>query len=45
MTNTADAPNIEVLIPITTLLGMDDDPCELTGYGRRWPTFWAGHTS
>jgi hypothetical protein len=26
-------PHIEVLIPITTLLGMDDDPCELTGYG------------
>ncbi|MET9275011.1 DUF222 domain-containing protein [Kribbella sp. NPDC003557] len=26
-------PHIEVLVPITTLLGMDDDPCELTGYG------------
>ncbi|TCC25507.1 HNH endonuclease signature motif containing protein [Kribbella speibonae] len=26
-------PHIEVLIPITTLLGMDDDPCELAGYG------------
>ncbi|WP_238351219.1 HNH endonuclease signature motif containing protein [Kribbella shirazensis] len=26
-------PHIEVLIPATTLLGMDDDPCELTGYG------------
>ncbi|MFF0270779.1 DUF222 domain-containing protein [Kribbella sp. NPDC004536] len=26
-------PHIEVLMPITTLLGMDDDPCELTGYG------------
>ncbi|MFG1911428.1 DUF222 domain-containing protein [Kribbella sp. NPDC048928] len=26
-------PHIEVLIPITTLIGMDDDPCELTGYG------------
>ncbi|TCC15634.1 HNH endonuclease [Kribbella sindirgiensis] len=26
-------PHIEVLIPITTLLGMDDDPCELSGYG------------
>ncbi|MEV6270487.1 DUF222 domain-containing protein [Kribbella sp. NPDC051936] len=26
-------PHIEVLIPVTTLLGMDDDPCELTGYG------------
>ncbi|MFF0268743.1 hypothetical protein [Kribbella sp. NPDC004536] len=26
-------PHIEVLIPITTLLGMDDDPAELAGYG------------
>ncbi|MFF0271312.1 DUF222 domain-containing protein [Kribbella sp. NPDC004536] len=26
-------PHIEVLTPITTLLGMNDDPCELTGYG------------
>ncbi|WP_328999335.1 HNH endonuclease [Kribbella sp. NBC_00709] len=26
-------PHIEVLIPITTLLGVDDDPCELAGYG------------
>jgi hypothetical protein len=26
-------PHIEVLIPINTLLGLDDDPCELTGYG------------
>ncbi|WP_344748114.1 hypothetical protein, partial [Kribbella aluminosa] len=26
-------PHIEVLIPITTLLGMDDDTCELAGYG------------
>ncbi|MFI5706664.1 DUF222 domain-containing protein [Kribbella sp. NPDC051620] len=26
-------PHIEVLTPITTLLGMDDEPCELTGYG------------
>jgi hypothetical protein len=26
-------PHIEVLVPITTLLGMDDYPCELTGYG------------
>ncbi|TCC15485.1 HNH endonuclease signature motif containing protein [Kribbella sindirgiensis] len=26
-------PHIEVLIPITTLLGVDDDPCELSGYG------------
>jgi hypothetical protein len=26
-------PHIEVLTPITTLLGIDDDPCELTGYG------------
>jgi hypothetical protein len=26
-------PHIEVLVPITTLLGVDDDPCELTGYG------------
>lgn len=26
-------PHIEVLTPISTLLGMDDEPCELTGYG------------
>ncbi|TDC26018.1 HNH endonuclease signature motif containing protein, partial [Kribbella albertanoniae] len=26
-------PHIEVLIPVSTLLGLDDDPCELTGYG------------
>ncbi|GAA1151022.1 hypothetical protein GCM10009630_56700 [Kribbella jejuensis] len=26
-------PHIEVLVPITTLLGVDDEPCELTGYG------------
>ncbi|GAA1682675.1 hypothetical protein GCM10009745_28750 [Kribbella yunnanensis] len=26
-------PHIEVLIPVNTLLGLDDDPCELTGYG------------
>jgi hypothetical protein len=26
-------PHIEVLVPISTLLGIDDDPCELTGYG------------
>ncbi|TCC11984.1 HNH endonuclease signature motif containing protein [Kribbella soli] len=26
-------PHIEVLIPVTTLLGVDDDPCDLTGYG------------
>ncbi|TDO60013.1 uncharacterized protein DUF222 [Kribbella sp. VKM Ac-2571] len=26
-------PHIEVLVPITTLLGVDNDPCELTGYG------------
>jgi uncharacterized protein DUF222 len=26
-------PHIEVLIPANTLLGLDDDPCELTGYG------------
>ncbi len=26
-------PHIEVLIPIGTLLGLDDNPCELTGYG------------
>ncbi|TDO61086.1 uncharacterized protein DUF222 [Kribbella sp. VKM Ac-2571] len=26
-------PHIEILIPITTLLGVDNDPCELTGYG------------
>jgi hypothetical protein len=26
-------PHIEVLTPITTLLGMDDEPCELSGYG------------
>ncbi|WP_427892139.1 DUF222 domain-containing protein [Kribbella sp. GL6] len=26
-------PHIEVLIPITTLLGANDDPCELAGYG------------
>ncbi|GAA1651293.1 hypothetical protein GCM10009744_48750 [Kribbella alba] len=26
-------PHIEVLIPINTLLGLDDDPGELTGYG------------
>ncbi|GAA1693544.1 hypothetical protein GCM10009745_43850 [Kribbella yunnanensis] len=26
-------PHIEVLIPASTLLGMDDDPCELSGYG------------
>ncbi|NEA35679.1 DUF222 domain-containing protein [Streptomyces sp. SID13031] len=26
-------PHIEVLVPITTLLGMNDEPCELTGYG------------
>lgn len=26
-------PHIEVLVPVTTLLGMDNEPCELTGYG------------
>nr|WP_238351395.1 HNH endonuclease signature motif containing protein [Kribbella shirazensis] len=26
-------PHIEVVTPVTTLLGVDDDPCELTGYG------------
>ncbi|GAA1692486.1 hypothetical protein GCM10009745_42340 [Kribbella yunnanensis] len=26
-------PHIEVLIPASTLLGLDDDPCELSGYG------------
>jgi hypothetical protein len=26
-------PHIEILIPINTLLGLDDDPGELTGYG------------
>ncbi|TDD43413.1 DUF222 domain-containing protein [Kribbella antibiotica] len=26
-------PHIEVLIPVGTLLGLDDEPCELTGYG------------
>ncbi len=26
-------PHIEVLIPVTTLLGVDDDPCDLSGYG------------
>ncbi len=26
-------PHIEVTIPASTLLGMDDDPCELSGYG------------
>ncbi len=26
-------PNIEVLVPITTLLGVRDDPAELVGYG------------
>ncbi|TDO52961.1 uncharacterized protein DUF222 [Kribbella sp. VKM Ac-2571] len=26
-------PHIEILVPITTLLGVDNDPCELTGYG------------
>jgi len=26
-------PHIEVLIPATTLLGLDNTPCELTGYG------------
>ncbi|TCC22849.1 DUF222 domain-containing protein [Kribbella speibonae] len=26
-------PHIEILIPITTLLGLDNHPCELTGYG------------
>ncbi|MEI8411350.1 MULTISPECIES: HNH endonuclease signature motif containing protein [unclassified Kribbella] len=26
-------PHIEVIIPATTLLGLDDDPAELTGYG------------
>jgi len=26
-------PHIEVLTPINTLLGLDDDPCHLTGYG------------
>ena len=26
-------PHIEVVIPATTLLGLDDDPAELTGYG------------
>ncbi len=26
-------PHIEVLIPANTLLGLDDDPCELAGYG------------
>ncbi|WP_133998085.1 HNH endonuclease signature motif containing protein, partial [Kribbella sp. VKM Ac-2566] len=26
-------PHIEILVPITTLLGVDDNPCELTGYG------------
>ncbi|MFF1819283.1 DUF222 domain-containing protein [Kribbella sp. NPDC058245] len=26
-------PHIEVVIPASTLLGLDNDPCELTGYG------------
>ncbi len=26
-------PHIEVIVPASTLLGMDDDPAELTGYG------------
>ncbi|WP_405060709.1 DUF222 domain-containing protein [Kribbella sp. NBC_01505] len=26
-------PHIEVVIPASTLLGLDDDPCELSGYG------------
>ena len=26
-------PHIEILVPTTTLLGMDNNPCELTGYG------------
>jgi hypothetical protein len=26
-------PHIEVTIPITTLMELNDDPCELTGYG------------
>jgi len=26
-------PHIEVLVPATTLLGLDDNPAELTGYG------------
>ncbi|QNE20701.1 hypothetical protein F1D05_25795 [Kribbella qitaiheensis] len=26
-------PHIEVLIPVGTLLGLDDEPCQLTGYG------------
>ncbi|MFF1823099.1 DUF222 domain-containing protein [Kribbella sp. NPDC058245] len=26
-------PHIEVLIPMGTLLSLDDEPCELTGYG------------
>ncbi len=26
-------PHIEVLIPVGTALGLDNDPCELTGYG------------
>ncbi|TCO44970.1 uncharacterized protein DUF222 [Kribbella antiqua] len=26
-------PHIEVIIPASTLLGLDDDPAELTGYG------------
>jgi hypothetical protein len=26
-------PHIEVLTPASTLLGLDDEPCELTGYG------------
>ncbi|MFI5731385.1 DUF222 domain-containing protein [Kribbella sp. NPDC051587] len=26
-------PHIEVLIPVGTLLSLDDEPCELTGYG------------
>ncbi len=26
-------PHIEVLIPASTLLGLDNDPCELSGYG------------
>ncbi|MFI7065502.1 DUF222 domain-containing protein [Kribbella sp. NPDC050124] len=26
-------PHIEVLIPITTLVGIDENPCDLTGYG------------
>jgi hypothetical protein len=26
-------PHVEVLIPINTLLNLDDEPCQLTGYG------------